>query len=249
VVLPVETDEEHPYGRPGVVSPFNEKLDTFVRLAFLAAVTSRIRVASGVILPPLRNVFATARQIMTVDQLSGGRLDLGVGVGWHQREIELMGGDFHTRGAYTDEFIDALTRLFTQREPSFEGRHIAFPKVGFEPKPVQTPRPPILVGGDTLPAMRRAAKRGDGWYGHAASVEQGRERIDQVRGLLKENGRDAAGFEMVLQVWDPPPREALEGYFAAGAHRLVCAPFTFQDTDTVGKIEAYAESIGLQPTG
>ena len=245
IVLPVDDGEEHPYGRPGVVHPYNEKLDSFVELAFLAAVTSRIRVATGVILPPLRNVFATARQIVSLDQLSGGRLDVGVGVGWHAGEMALMGANFSARGAYTDEFIDALTCLFTEKAPSFEGKHIAFPKVGFEPKPAQTPRPPILVGGDTLPAMRRAARRGDGWYGHAANVEQARERIAQVRELLAANGRDPVGFEMLLQVWDPPRREQLEAYAAAGAHRVVCAPFGVQDADPIRNMEVYAQNLGL----
>jgi probable F420-dependent oxidoreductase len=246
VVLPFETDEEHPYGRPGVVQPHNDTLAPFVQLAFLAGVTRRIRLATGVILPPIRNLFATARDIATLDVYSNGRVDVGVGVGWHAGEFKLMGADFATRGPYTDEFIDALKVLFTERNPSFSGRHIAFPPVGFEPKPAQRPHPPVLVGGDTGPAMRRAAARGDGWYGHANTPEQGRERIDKMLGLVREAGRDPAGFEIVLQVWEPPGREDLEAYYAAGAHRVVCAPFTRNDADPVGIVEAYAARIGLK---
>jgi len=245
VVLPIRESETHPYGRPGVVQPLGETLSPFVELAFLAGVTKSIRLATGVILPPIRNVFVTAREITTLDLLSGGRVDVGVGVGWHSGEFALMGADFKTRGAHTDEFLDALKCLFSEATPSFQGRHIAFEPVGFEPKPAQRPHPPILVGGDTLPAMRRAAVRGDGWYGHAGSPEEGRERIATVLRLLGEAGRDAAGFENVLQVWDPPEAEALEAYAAAGAHRVVIAPFKRDEPDPVRTLEDYARRIGL----
>ncbi|MDB5447886.1 MAG: class F420-dependent oxidoreductase [Phenylobacterium sp.] len=248
IVLPIENDEEHPYGRPNVVQPHNESLAPFVELAFLAGVTERIRLATGVILPPIRNLFATAREIVTLDVLSGGRVDVGVGIGWHAGEFALMGADFATRGAYTDEFIDALQRLFSEERPSFSGRHIAFPEVGFEPKPAQKPRPPILVGGDSMPAMRRAARRGDGWYGHAASPHQARTRIDAMREVLTEEGRDPADFELVLQVWDPPDLEALEAYVEAGAERIVTAPFHPQDLQPLTTLETYAERIGLSRT-
>jgi len=245
VVLPLRETETHPYGRPGVVQPHNQTLSSFVELAYLAGLTKRIRVATGVILPPIRNLFSTAREIVTLDVYSGGRVDVGVGVGWHSGEFALMGAEFKTRGAYTDEFIDAFSVLCTEHSPSFQGRHINFEPVGFEPKPVQKPRPPILVGGDTLPAMRRAARRGDGWYGHAATPEQGAERIATVARLLAENDRDPTGFEQVLQVWDPPGPEALAAYAAAGAHRVVTAPFQRDDPDPVRTLEDYASLIGL----
>ena len=245
IILPVENADTHPYGRPNLVTPFGDTLEAFTQLAYLAGVTERIRLATGVILLPIRNLFSTARQIATLDIFSGGRLDLGVGVGWHGGEFELMGADFKARGAHADEFLDALNRLFTERTPSFQGRHISFPSVGFEPKPLQSPRPPILVGGDSLPAMRRAALRGDGWYGHASTPEQGRERIETVDRLLVEQGRDPAGFQHVLQVWDPPEPDALRAYAAAGADRLVIAPFTPKDPDPVRTLETYAARIGL----
>ena len=246
IVLPIEDSEEHPYGRPAVVSPRNDMLEPLTALATLAGATSRVRLATGVLLPPLRNLFATARQIMTLDLMSGGRLDIGVGVGWHEGEFALMGADFATRGPATDEFIDAMDRLFADEEPSFQGRLIAFPKVGFEPKPAQKPRVPILVGGDTGPAMRRAALRGDGWYGHAKSPEEGRERMERVNRLVSEQGRDPAAFQRVVQVWDPPSPEDLAAYVAAGADRLVCSPFG-QGRDPIEVIEAYADKIGLRP--
>lgn len=245
IVLPIEESEDHPYGRPGVVQPRNEWRSPFVELAYFAGLTNRIRLATGVILPPIRNLFVTAREISTLDVHSGGRLDVGLGVGWHMGEFALMGADFASRGAHTDEFMDALTCLFTKDSPSFQGRHIAFEAVGFEPKPVQSPRPPLLVGGDTGPAMRRAAKRGDGWYGHASSPEQARERIEAMKRLVSENGRDVAGFEYVLQVWDPPSADDLKAYAAAGADRVVTAPFKPDDTDPVGAMMDYARLVGV----
>ncbi len=246
VVLPAVEKDSHPYGRPGLVQPFGQTLEPFTELAYLAGRTQRIRLATGVILLPIRNLFSTARQIATLDLFSDGRLDVGIGVGWHAGEFELMGADFATRGAHADEFLDALSLLFTERTPSFSGDHIAFEPVGFEPKPLQYPRPPVLVGGDTLPAMRRAARRGDGWYGHANSPEQARERIDAVKGLLAAQHRTGAAFQQIVQVWDPPEPEALEAYAAAGADRLVTAPFKPGDGDPVKVITEYARRVGLK---
>ena len=242
IVLPMVDRHEHPYGKIKI-APQNPFHAPFVQLAALAAVTTTLRVCTGVILPPLRNVFATAREITSLDIMSGGRLDVGIGVGWHPDEFELMGYDFKARGAYTDEFIDALSLLLDEREPGFQGKHISFESVGFEPKPLQRPRPPILVGGDTPLAQRRAAKRGDGWYGHADSPEQALERLEAVNRHVEAEGRDPASFKHVVQVWNPP--EEPEAYFAAGADRLVVMPFR-PDTDPIEQIEAYATKINLR---
>jgi probable F420-dependent oxidoreductase len=249
IVLPLEEGDSHPYGKPGLVQPRSPNLEPFVQLAHLAGLTQRIRLATGVLILPIRNVFSTAREIATLDIVSEGRLDLGVGVGWHGGEFALMGADFASRGAHADEFLDALDQLLRERSPSFQGEHISFGPVGFEPKPVQTPRVPILVGGDSAPAMRRAALRGDGWYGHANSPEEGRARIETINRLLVENGRDPATFECILQVWEPPDLAAIEAYRAAGADRIVTCPFKPKAPgfDPIQTIEDYAHSIGLAP--
>jgi probable F420-dependent oxidoreductase len=248
IVLPMVEKHTHPYGQAGVVTPRHPRWEPFGQLAFIAGQTERLRLATGVIIAPIRNLFATARQIVTLDVFSKGRLDLGVGVGWHGGEFDLMGADFANRGAHTDEFIGALDRLFTEETPSFQGQHIAFEPVGFEPKPLQKPRVPVFVGGDSAPAMRRAARLGDGWYGHAKSPEEGRARIDTVRRLLSEYGRGAADFQQVLQVWNPPDRNDLRAYAGAGADRLVISPFK-ADLDPIEIIEDYALRIDLSPTG
>jgi len=247
MVLPMVDKYEHPYGKVKI-APHTPFFEPFVQLAALAGATKTLRVCTGVILPPLRNVFHTGREIATLDVMSGGRLDVGIGVGWQPDEMELMGYNPKVRGAYTDEFLDALHKLLSEHEPSFQGQHIAFEAVGFEPKPVQKPRPPILIGGDTPPAMRRAAKRGDGWYGHSDSPEQARERIGAMRAQLAEEGRDPAAFQYVVQCWKPPSAKDLEGFAAAGATRLVVAPFSPSRSDPIEVIEAYAEQAGLRET-
>ncbi len=131
--------------------------------AFLAGATKRIRVLTYVLVLPYRNPVMLAKQVATADFLSGGRVILGAAVGHMQREFELLGVPFHERGRLTDEYLQAMIELWTGERPAFQGKHVQFERVVFEPKPVQKPYPPIWIGGNSRPAMRRAAMYGDGW--------------------------------------------------------------------------------------
>jgi probable F420-dependent oxidoreductase len=248
IALPIVANDVHPYGRSELVSPKNYTLEPFTQLANLAGVTERIRLATGVIIAPIRNIFLTARQALTVDVVSGGRFDLGLGVGWHAGEFALMGGDYAGRGGYTDDFIRALRELFRADEPEYHGDHINFPPIGFEPKPVNG-EVPLIVGGDSPPAVRRAVTLGDGWYGHCESVEQGEQRLADVRRRLADADRPVDGFELMLQIWGQPDLAAIARYEAAGATQLVVSPFTARDPDMVEIIGDYARRIGLPSSG
>ncbi len=131
--------------------------------AVLAGATQRIKILTYVLVLPYRNPVILAKQIATLDFLSAGRIILGTAVGHLRREFEVLKVPFEERGAMTDEYLRAMVELWTSAEPSFQGRYVQFEDVVFEPKPVQKPHPPILVGGNTQPAMRRAAALGDGW--------------------------------------------------------------------------------------
>lgn len=131
--------------------------------AVLAGATERIGILTYVLVLPYRNPVILAKQIATLDFLSAGRIILGTAVGHLRGEFEALNVPFEQRGAMTDEYLRAMVELWTSSDPSFEGRYVQFENVVFEPKPVQKPHPPILVGGNTQPAMRRAARLGDGW--------------------------------------------------------------------------------------
>src|SRR4051794_17795142 len=155
---------------PSPMAPQAPALDPFVGLAFAAAVTSTIRLATGIVILPQRNPVVLAKQIASLDVLSSGRFTLGVGVGYLEPEFRAIGADFEHRGAVTDEYLDAMERLFYDQHPVHHGRFVDFAGVDAHPRPVQQPIP-IVIGGHTDAAYRRAVRRGHGWYGFAMTPE------------------------------------------------------------------------------
>ncbi|MFQ5667948.1 MAG: TIGR03619 family F420-dependent LLM class oxidoreductase [Candidatus Binatia bacterium] len=146
--------------------------DSLTAAAVLAGATKRIKLLTYVLVLPYRNPVLLAKQIATLDFLSGGRITFGTGGGHVQREFEVLGVPFAERGKRTDEYILAMKELWTSVEPSFTGQYVQFDHIVFEPKPVQQPHPPILIGGNSKPAMRRAATVGDGWLPWLVTREQ-----------------------------------------------------------------------------
>src|SRR5262245_7238089 len=167
LVFPTVIRSRYPYSADGVppVRVDAPHLDPLIVLTHLAATTRTIRLGTNVYILPLRHPLLTARLAVSVDQLSGGRLSFGSGVGWLAEEFAAIGVDFATRGARTRECVRALKALWTEAEPAFAGKFFTFGPVKFEPKPVQRPHPPLLFGGESDTALRRAATLGDGWYG------------------------------------------------------------------------------------
>ena len=166
VVLPNQFDSPYPYTQSGIfpATDTNEATEQLTMLAFLAGQTESIRLVTSVMIVPHRPPVLTAKVLSTIDVLSKGRLTVGVGVGWLQKEFEaLQTPPFEERGAVTDEYIRMFKELWTSESPSFEGKYHSFSDLSFLPKPVQKPHPPIWVGGESPRAMRRAAELGDGW--------------------------------------------------------------------------------------
>lgn len=143
-----------------------------VAAALLAGATKRIKVLTYILVLPYRNAVLLAKQVATADFLSGGRIILGTGSGHLGREFEVLNVPYNERGRITDEYILAIKELWTSPDPSFQGRYVQFDEIVFEPKPVQKPHPPILIGGNSRPAMRRAANLGDGWLPWLITKEQ-----------------------------------------------------------------------------
>lgn len=198
IILPRSVDSFYPYAPNGVATfrPDEDYYEPLAALNFLAGCTQKIRLGTHVLILPYRNPVLTAKMISTLDVLSEGRFILGAGVGWMEEEFKALGLDtFARRGAVTDEYIQLFKELWTKDNPEFQGEHYQLSESGFQPKPVQKPHPPIWIGGHTNPAIRRAAKYGDGWMPIGLrppailEPEELAEKITRLRRLTMEAGR------------------------------------------------------------
>ena len=198
IILPRSVDSFYPYAANGVATfrPDEDYYEPLAALNFLAGCTQKIRLGTHVLILPYRNPVLTAKMISTLDVLSEGRFILGAGVGWMEEEFKALGLDtFARRGAVTDEYIQLFKELWTKDNPEFQGEHYQLSESGFQPKPVQKPHPPIWIGGHTNPAIRRAAKYGDGWMPIGLrppailEPEELAEKITRLRRLTMEAGR------------------------------------------------------------
>jgi probable F420-dependent oxidoreductase len=190
LVLPVESSTFYPYMpgmqiRPDARHAF---IDPMIALAGVAARTNRIRLGVSVYLAALRHPIVAAKLVASLDQLSGGRVVLGVGSGWIPEEYETLGIPFSERGKVLDEHIEAMLALWSEDHPHFEGAHYRFDNIGFEPKPVAK-RVPIWVGGNSRPARRRAARLGDGWHVIDVPAPELREGIAELAEMCRDAGR------------------------------------------------------------
>lgn len=186
--------------------------DPFVLATHLAACTERIRILFHVLVAPFHPPIQTAKAIATLDHVSNGRITLGVGEGWMKGEFAALGVDRAQRAAITDETIEAMKALWTERDPEFEGEHIRFSDITFEPRCLQEPHVPIWVGGAGVRAIRRAVEMGDGWAPMQQSPQSLAGQVARVRQGLHDAGRSAAGFTVSIPVQlghpDAPPASA-----------------------------------------
>ena len=158
--------------------------------SFLAAHTTRLRFMFGVSVLPYHEPITFAKALATLDQVSKGRLILGVGAGWYEEEAERLGYRFAERGAITDEYLAAIKELWTSDDPKFDGKYVSFEDVSFYPKPVQQPHPPIIIGGTGPRPFRRIARMGDGWNPMVGTLDEAKEHMEQIRDLVREADRD-----------------------------------------------------------
>jgi probable F420-dependent oxidoreductase len=236
-----------PQAPPSPMAPQDPALDPFLALAWAAAHTSSLRLATGIVILPQRNPVVLAKQVASLDVLSDGRLTLGVGVGYLEPEFRAIGADFEHRGAVTDEYLDAMHHLWYDESPEFHGRFADFAGVDAHPRPVQRPIP-IVVGGHAKRAYRRAVARGHGWYGFAVTPESVTESLAGLRAAASEVARPTELGRLEITV---TPRGRLTAATAAafaelGVDRLV--PFPPATPDGVNKAIADAVDAvaGLQ---
>ncbi len=197
-------------------------LDVTATFGFLASETSRVRLGTGVALVPQRNPLYTAKEICTLDWLSGGRIDFGIGVGWNKEEVEACGYRWEDRGARCDEFLEVMRRLWTEPVVDFAGKWVKLETCRLDPKPVQKPHVPIVVGGYADPALRRAARFGAGWYGFNLDPADTRKMIERLDETLGNAGRKRGKeFEIIVTPPMSMPMDLMQQYAEFGVDRLV----------------------------
>ena len=216
LVVPAQSEVRYPYTADGIWpgTPTGECLDAIATLAFLAGCTQRIKLLTSVAVVPYRPAVLAAKLFLTADVLSGGRVIAGVGSGWMREEFEALGTPpYAERGAVTDEYLHAWKTLWTETRPSFHGKYAGFKNMVFMPRPVSQPHPPIWVGGESKPALRRVAQYGDAWYPvsnnqqiRLNTPQRLRAGVDEMRRVAEQAGRDPDTIE-VGYLWFLPPDE------------------------------------------
>jgi probable F420-dependent oxidoreductase len=209
-------------GRPR--GPYNAAmpiLEALMTLSYIAAVTSRVTLGTEVLVLPQRQPALVAKQLSTLDTLSGGRVRAGIGVGWQESEYEALGEDFRTRGTRMDEAIRLLRAYWTDAEVSFESAHYPTVAMAMEPKPPQGGRLPIWIGGNSEAAYRRVGRLGDGWLASRVTDAAGaRQVIETIRRHAEAAGRDPGAIGLQSMV-APPPRDAEAKTFYGNHDALV----------------------------
>jgi probable F420-dependent oxidoreductase len=232
----------HPGETHPPVPPDTPIYDAFAYLAFLAGKTERVRLGTHVYNLGLRHPFIAARAVQTLDIVSEGRVEFGIGASWLEEEWVAAELDFATRGRRVDEALEVCKALWTQDDVSHHGEFFNFDGAVFVPKCVQEPYPPILVGGESGAALRRAARAGDGWIGMAHDFESGAAQIAKLRELLQAEDRDPDAFQYCLG--GPVDSTGDVARWAEiGVTRLIISPWR-RSKEAIGGMQQFAEEIG-----
>ncbi len=200
VVLFDEYEPNYPYSADGRMPAGGDNgfLETFTALSFMAAVTKRIRLGTGICLVPQRNPVYTAKESAAIDWLSGGRLDFGVGVGWQREEFAAVSMEFSARGARCRSYLEVIKRLWCDEVSEYHGEHYQLAPCRMYPKPVQRPHPPIYFGGESDAALRRVAELGQGWYGLGRDPEDLPPLLARLDELLAKSNRVRSDLEIAV---------------------------------------------------
>lgn len=227
------------------VPPTTPVFDAFAWLCFLAAHTERIRLGTNVYLLGLRHPFVAARAIQTLDVVSGGRAEVGVGAGWLREEWVAAGLDPATRGRRLDEALLVCKRLLSEDVVEHHGEFFEFAPVAFEPKPAQRPWPPFHVGGESEAALRRAVHQADGWLGLGHTPDSVAPLLEHLHAIRRESELEHERFHVTVGAKAPSEAE-LARFEALGVDRLIVTPWS-RTRDAVAGVEAYAGTAGLRP--
>jgi probable F420-dependent oxidoreductase len=242
VVVPADYESTYPYSRSGKM-PGGEDVDVpdpLIWLAYVAAATSTITLATGILILPQRNPVILAKEAATLDALSGGRFLLGIGVGWLREEFDVLGVPFERRGARTDDYVAAMRALWAGGEDgaTFHGEFTSFERAKMYPKPTRETGVPIVIGGHSEASARRAGRIGDGYFPARGDLAH---LFEVARGAAKDAGRDPDALE--LTAGGRPSLEEARRLQGLGVHRITLPPFG-TDGDTVRQyLEQYREQV------
>src|SRR6266480_7103751 len=175
-------------------------LNPLVALTFVAAHTRTIRLGTGILLLPQHHPLILAKELASLDVLSGGRLMVGIGVGWAEEEFEALGVPFHERGARADEYLAAMLAIWSEEKPDYHGRYVSFQRVQAFPHPVQQPTPPIVVGGRAPAVLRRTVEQAKGWYGFALDLDETANVLAELREAAERYHRPSSLGELEISV-------------------------------------------------
>jgi probable F420-dependent oxidoreductase len=244
IVFPTTVDSAYPYTVDGGFPGQGDTLEQLSLMAFVAGLSERARLVTSVMILPHRNPLVTAKALATIDILSKGRVTVGVGVGWMREEFEALNApDFDKRGAASNEFIEIFKKCWTQDPVSHDGTFYSFKELRCVPHPVQKPHPPIWIGGHSRPALRRAAKYGDGWHPVGATAAsplppaEFQSLLDMLKRLTEAEGRDFDALTISLKAPSYDPGQVPDGH-----ERLL---FTGEPGRIAEDIQTY-EAMGVE---
>ena len=244
-VLFDEYEPSYPYSpdgkMPGGASA--NVLDPFPVLSYFAAHTERIRLGTGVMILPQRNPVYVAKEVASLDVLSGGRLDVGIGVGWLAEEMRALAVPFERRGARARSYVSVMKALWCEDPSAFEDEFYSLPSCRFAPKPVQTPHPPLVFGGESRPALRRVAELGQGWNAAMKTPQQMATLLAELDGLLAETGRSRDEIEITLMPGEALSADDLEIYRDVGVDQIVALGVAPSASAVRGVFETLAEAL------
>jgi probable F420-dependent oxidoreductase len=219
-------------------------LEPFGTLSFLAAVTSRIRLGTGICLVPQRNPVYTAKEVANLDWLSGGRVDFGIGVGWLAEEYKAVAADFDRRGARCYSYIEVMKSLWCDEISEYKDDFYELPACRQYPKPVQTPHPPLYFGGESDAALRRVARVGQGWYGFNLEPDEFAGRLERLDQLLEQTGRARSDIDVSLS---PSLKrcdlDKVKRYRDAGADQVILFAAALDEDRMRATLDQLAETI------
>jgi probable F420-dependent oxidoreductase len=249
VILPSSIESRYPYTADGKIPATNDTPipDPLIWLAFAAAAAPSMRLGTCILIVPQRNPLILAKELATLDQLSGGKVELGLGVGWLKEEFDALGVPWERRGARNDEYIEAMRLLWSGPEVEFHGEFVDFPEVTCSPRPVQDSIP-ILVGGDTDAALRRAVRLADGYFPGEGDADRLAALIGRLHEAAEAADRDPTSIEInaMFGAQMADPAAGVEQLTEIGVDRAMVPAFFFAGEGGLDRLDALAEAAGLQ---
>jgi probable F420-dependent oxidoreductase len=246
VIFPSTIDSPYPYSVDGKVpaTPETPIPDPLIWLAYVAAAAPNVRLGTCILILPQRNPLVLAKELATLDHLSGGRVELGIGVGWMKEEFDALGVPWERRGARTDEYVDALRTVWGGSHVEFHGEFVDFDPLTCTPAPVQGANIPILVGGDTPAAIRRAARIADGYFPGESDPVRLAELIANVRAQCAAGDRNPDSIEInaMFGAQMADPAAGIEQMTEAGVGRIMVPAFFFAGDGGIDRLREFGQN-------